>query len=899
MAPIRILLIDNYDSYTHNLYHLLAASNSSVPPVVIRADAYPSLDALRNDLGPFDAFVVSPGPGSPHLCRDFTQLARDVLSDATTPALGVCLGMQALCAIHGAKVVRSSGGPVHGRRSKVILSNHGRHCQLLAGLPDEGFWVVRYHSLAVSPNSLPPELLPCAWTSDADGSQPVLMAVRHCRFPHYGVQFHPESVQTEFGTCIADNFIHVVRQYFRQNCLPSKVGSCRIQPPRLSASVVSSHQLDDFGASRQLLRVLHKRISSMNCDCSDVYKALFGKSTESFWLDSSSSIFLSRSMSKCSSPHGFEWEETDDTSEAGGSSNSLDSSPSHVQRGRFSVMGDLRGPRAELVTYRQRSRTVHVRRNRDSSHYLLQRQEKDSLNSKVPEDGQDFSEQSSPQGRNWSYRNTSIFEFLKRRLSERQISPAITCFEYEQAPGEENSKLPLEFNGGYVGYCGYEAKADVDGTSPNKHESSLPDAWYAFADRVVVFDHLENSAYMIAVVSADVPLSCDGYKLYPNEKGYSAESDGTKPLKTSVLELQSAIEWFDETGTVLRRVGDAESPSNMSFMSIWERRGNSSVISRTHNLQFSNEDRDPACRKRPLQFALERSPSLYKADIDGCLEFIRAGESYEVCLTNRLRTTLPNPEKFSVLDIYCTLRRMNPAPYGAFLRLAETTAICSSSPETFLQISSNGTVISKPIKGTRPRGSSLHQDRILAEELQRSVKDRSENLMIVDLVRNDLGRVATVGSVSVPKLMHVETYANVHQLVSTVQSQLAKTYSPVDCIREAFPMGSMTGAPKVRTMELIDSLEHSARGVYSGTIGYMSLCGAVDLSVVIRTAVVRGSNVEIGVGGAIVALSNPDEEFEEILVKGRPLMATLALVATGSTDFVVCGSDPDAKLVAA
>ena len=260
----------------------------------------------------------------------------------------------------------------------------------------------------------------------------------------------------------------------------------------------------------------------------------------------------------------------------------------------------------------------------------------------------------------------------------------------------------------------------------------------------------------------------------------------------------------------------------------------------------------------------------YLALIEECLREITAGESYEVCLTNMIETDLTTDP----WSCYQFLRRTSPVPFGALLSFG-SLSVLSTSPERFLRVRRDGVIESKPIKGTRPRGRTPAEDAALAADLAASEKDRSENLMIVDLVRNDLGRCSRVGSVRVPRLFDVETYATVHQLVSTVRGELRPGRSAVDCVRAAFPGGSMTGAPKIRTMSIIDTLEAGPRGVYSGAIGYFSLSGAADLSIVIRTLVARDGRAKYGVGGAIVALSDPVAEYEETAVKATPLLRLL------------------------
>ena len=258
------------------------------------------------------------------------------------------------------------------------------------------------------------------------------------------------------------------------------------------------------------------------------------------------------------------------------------------------------------------------------------------------------------------------------------------------------------------------------------------------------------------------------------------------------------------------------------------------------------------------------------------LEEIAAGNVYQACLTRRVAHAFAG-DPFA---LYTELRRINPAPFACYFELPEA-AIAGSSPERFLRVEPDGRVESRPIKGTRPRGGDPVSDERARRALLASEKDRAENLMIVDLVRNDLGRVCEIGSVGVPELMAVEDYASVFHLVSTVTGRLRAGCDALDALRAAFPPGSMTGAPKHAAMRLLGRLEPARRGFYSGAAGYLDARGGADLAVVIRTLVVAGGSAWWHTGGGIVADSQPRAEWLETLAKTRPLEDALAEAQRG------------------
>lgn len=274
----------------------------------------------------------------------------------------------------------------------------------------------------------------------------------------------------------------------------------------------------------------------------------------------------------------------------------------------------------------------------------------------------------------------------------------------------------------------------------------------------------------------------------------------------------------------------------------------------------------------------------YARMVAACQEWIRQGEAYQLCLTTQTAVETADGTPIDAVALYRRLRRGSPAHHGALLRVGDTTLL-SASPETFLRVS-DGIVQTRPIKGTRPRSPEPERDAALAAELAANDKEQAENLMIVDLMRNDLSRVSELGSVVVTGLHEVESYAHVHQLVSTVEGRLRPGLDALDAVAACFPAGSMTGAPKRRAIELLDgAVEHGAhgglergpRGIYSGAFGYLGLDGGADLAMVIRSIVVDGMRATVGAGGGVTALSEPVAEVAEMRLKAAALLRAIGV----------------------
>ena len=406
------------------------------------------------------------------------------------------------------------------------------------------------------------------------------------------------------------------------------------------------------------------------------------------------------------------------------------------------------------------------------------------------------------------------FQELRLLLSRYKVDPS----------AYRDSQIP--FLGGAVGYFGYELNYVLEQLPClGDDDLGLPDSYFMFVDHVLIYDHLEKRLFLSVI-------AFDEFQEVADEKVQGRFNE----LRNWMLSVEA------------EQVAEGESQTSDQLDTEVDRESTSTEV---HFREMFDE-------------------SQYMAAVQKAKDHIFAGDIFEICMTHRFECDFDG-DPFA---LYKELRRINPAPFASFLNLP-CVKVVSSSPERFVRVDRHGWCTSRPIKGTRPRGKTPRQDKELYRELMGSLKDRAENMMIVDLVRNDFGRVCEVPTVQVSELMIIEKYATVFQMVSTIMGKLEQGTNSLDLVQACFPGGSMTGAPKIEAMKIIDALEPVKRGIYSGSIGYIDYAGNLDLNIVIRTILIRDGKAYFQVGGAVVADSDPRDEYMETLHKARALRLAL------------------------
>jgi para-aminobenzoate synthetase component 1 len=379
------------------------------------------------------------------------------------------------------------------------------------------------------------------------------------------------------------------------------------------------------------------------------------------------------------------------------------------------------------------------------------------------------------------------------------------------------SQAPVPFCGGAVGYFSYDLCHFIEslpGTAID--DLQLPESYFAFYSTIVAFDNLLGKTYIIS----------SGFPEYDDEGQRLTKAAEQIEKMASRLSAPVSVPEYNTTGT-------------------------------------------PALTEAVLKCNF--TPEDYKNAVKKVRDYIIAGDIFQANISQRFETDLTIPP----YELYSRLRQINPAPFASYLNF-DDVVIVSASPERFLRLDSDQ-VETRPIKGTRPRGKNAANDKAMAQELTASIKDRAENVMIVDLERNDLGRVCQFGTINVTELAILETFPTVFHLTSTVVGKLRSDKNRLDLLKATFPGGSITGAPKVRAMEIIDEVEPTRRSIYTGAIGYLCFSGNMDINIVIRTFLVKDKKAYFQVGGGIVYDSDPEEEYQETLDKAKALIQALNL----------------------
>ncbi|KAI3634710.1 hypothetical protein MIR68_007091 [Amoeboaphelidium protococcarum] len=776
-TTMRVLIIDNYDSYTFNLYQLFAPF---CDVIVIRNDAF-IWNELREYVDYFHAIVISPGPGTPSNDEDIKVCKNVLLECPNVPILGICLGLQALVYVHGGKVIKAPR-MMHGLSSEIQ-----HDCSHLYDGISQKFKVIRYHSLIVS-SDLPEDLKKTCWTFDeVDGQvMETIMGVQHTQYPHYSVQFHPESICSQFGSELIQNFLEIAHRHWGNQVDASSKMFTEL-PRSINNANLLNYTFTKVPYEQKLChpaaKVIVKKLQLQNAyNCSDLYNCLYAQEKYSVWLDSA------RKQSELS---------------------------------RFSFMACLDdSPHARIYSYYQ------------------QRQLVISLDHSGTGTASSLSKS-----------NESCWQYLASVLRPYQ-----SCLSVVTHTDGSLVSLPFDFSLGLIGYFGYEMLRESEMFCIDQHHAGsdllpdIPDAQFLFAGNALVHDQLTNQVYLLHLTQDDD---------------------------------SNAYVWFTQMESKVLSISKLDNPP---------------VDLRQ-------------CQVSTTQLDFDRDQ--YVKAVEKCQDHIKDGNSYELCLTTKIQMQVDHCKCDDPLnELYMDLRNRNSAPYGSLLKMPsynlhgeyqkdDTIFLCSSSPERFIKISPSGQVSMKPIKGTVSRGDTPEEDERQKQKLKMSVKDYAENLMIVDLIRNDLNQFCDPSTVKVPKLMVVESYETVHQLVTEVHGQCNGwgfgKLSALDALKFTFPPGSMTGAPKKRTVELVQRIEADLYGcggrreIYSGIHGYISLNGAADFSVIIRSVFGKhsscsdrssGSTMQfnIGAGGAITALSDPQEEFDEMILKAQSVLPSILSV---------------------
>lgn len=776
-----ILILDNHDSYTYNIFQVLRAGTAREVRVIPSERADEACGLIER--GEVAGVVISPGPGHPANADDFEGSAAvldAVLARPQLPLLAVCLGHQGLAMRFGWRVVPAPE-PRHGVRSPLAHTGDG----LFEGLP-QGMLVTRYHSLAIEGHGVPV----------ADASSPgglvarvigglritaqsedgVIQAFEVPHRPWHAVQFHPESIASEHGTALLMAFLGIVDE---RAAAPRGAAPRSPEPPAPARGP---------GGRGRSVRFLASERRPADPEALVLALGEFLRDRPGFFL--------------------------------------VDAPDDDGERARWTVLGDASDPACAAAP-----RDAHVLRFRP---------------------GQLAIDRYAPGAR--GFERETEREGCRDPWAELADRQRVQLMPADAASARELADDALIFRGGHVGVLSYELGVRSLGVRPPA--SPFPDAVWIRPARWFVLDR---------------ELGCvTACGLAP------AAAEALRLREAARCELDRAFAAAAARETATAGPGDAGAAGTGMAGAEPGDAGTAGAEVPGAGVAGAGAAGDDA----PLVAGRWRvGAERYAQQIAECKIALSLGESYELCLTTAFEVS--RAVQLDAWHLHRELRRSERAPYAAVLRVEDESGpleLVGASPERFVR-GAGRVWESKPIKGTAPRDPDPARDRLQAAQLGRDRKSYAENLLIVDLVRNDLGMACEPGSVEVPALMAVESFATVHQLVSTIRGVVRPELEPVDVVRALFPGGSMTGAPKERSVRILCEIEGRARGVYSGTLGLLGFDGRTELGMVIRTAVHAEGRWTIGAGGAIVMDSDPAAEIDEVVLKASGMRRAMARAA--------------------
>ncbi|KEG01840.1 para-aminobenzoic acid synthetase, putative [Plasmodium vinckei vinckei] len=913
VKPIVSLFIDNFDSYSYNIIYYLQKVNG-IKPIVIFPDEINYDEFIEKYYNKIDNIVISPGYGNPEENKHNDLVINILKNNLNIPILGICYGHQLICHFYGGKIKKVKN-MFHGNINIIhICKDENGKCFNLFNNIKNDFKATCYNSLKVSKH-INTSILDITCYS-IYLNEYILMGVKHKHLPYYSVQYHPESVVSEFSDQFFENFKNITIDYHNKNKTTRYrlLESDLFEKNQIYNIIKPANNIDDIPFDRSLIYSSEKKyeikivkvvgIENISNISYDIFQDVFyNKDDICFWLDSNNELL-----------------------------NNKDKKNDHIQNdifnnlvnsSRFSYMGNARGTLSDVVEYYfvENGDSVIVNLKRGNTYktasYFSDQAQNNSVNLDDQNSEYEYHEIREPDNCLVKYLNKklekyknnfnidfSIFDInenIKNNKSENS-STRIGHINMQNNLNNADSfyeKDDFIFNNkdtcllGYIGLFNYEYKYEtikfLYGKNveqvKNKDNESLPVSFFILPQHFIALDLIKNNLYLICLELAKgeeeeettVRSSNCSHEMKNEKAQKNTDKANVSYIDTKYDSIKKENEqWIDETLNKIMRI-----------VNKW-----SDKIDEKEN-EFSNQKNNNSDIKNKLIFFSTLKKDKYIENVKKCKDKIKNGYSYELCLTTSFKGNYYiDDNSIDMLDLYKYLRRINKVSYSCFINYNRKVYIkqdkCENgnkkflneklkfnvlclSPEEFLRKSKDNIIRSKPIKGTIKRGKTKEEDIKLITELKNNKKEISENLMIVDLTTNDFHRLCCTDSVKVTKLFHIESYTFLHQMVSEIIGKNHNSNDFSDAIINIFPGGSMTGSPKLISMSILQEIEQLPRGIYSGSIGFISIEGNFIFNIIIRTAIIRNNIISIGAGGAITIKSDEEAEYDEMLLKFKSI----------------------------